>query len=74
MNARSVYVHPDHPGLPLRYVGQAAFHDEHGALVEHDWVRMRIVGDDDTGAEVWVDPTECTALTARQAARMPRVA
>lgn len=48
-----------YPGIAFRFVGQATYLDDEGEEVEHDMVRMVMVGDD---VEHWLDPEYVTEL------------
>jgi hypothetical protein len=56
LDGRARYAVIGHPGV-WRYVGQAVFVGDDGRDVEHDYVRMAPVGQDEP--EVWVDPADC---------------
>jgi hypothetical protein len=59
LDGRARYAVLGHAGT-WRYVGQATFVDDSGGTVEHEYVRMAMVGRD--GHEVWVDPSDVTRV------------
>lgn len=67
LDARARYAVAGESGV-WRYVGQAAYVDDDGRAVEHDYVRMALVGHD--GHEVWCpsgDVTRADTSAARTA-------